>query len=111
MVKSGNRADGISDPELGTRVGGGALRASLWWGMWILAGGYVLALGLHAAGIGPSWDGWFGTFVDGWLGLLTVWAPAAVCWLAPLGHDAVAPMSCSRLPPSRPSPSGTRSIS
>jgi diguanylate cyclase (GGDEF)-like protein len=50
--------------------------------MYVLAGLYVLVLGLHAAGVGPSWDGWFGSFVDDWLGLLTLWAPAAVCWLA-----------------------------
>ncbi|HEY3339421.1 MAG TPA: EAL domain-containing protein [Propionicimonas sp.] len=64
------------------RSGVGAVRAILLWGMWILAGGYVLVLGIHAAGAGPSWEGWFGSFADDWLGLLTVWAPAAVCWLA-----------------------------
>jgi diguanylate cyclase (GGDEF)-like protein len=50
--------------------------------MWLLAGAYLVMLVLHAAGIGPSWDGWFGNLVDNWLGLLTVWAPVAVCWLA-----------------------------
>jgi diguanylate cyclase (GGDEF)-like protein len=50
--------------------------------MWLLAAAYVIALALHAVGLSPAWDGWFGTLVDGWLGLLTVWAPAAVCWLA-----------------------------
>jgi diguanylate cyclase (GGDEF)-like protein len=50
--------------------------------MWLFAAAYVAALALHGAGWGPAWEGWFGTFVDGWLGMLTVWAPAAVCWLA-----------------------------
>jgi diguanylate cyclase (GGDEF)-like protein len=50
--------------------------------MWLLGAAYLVALALNAVGWGPAWEGWFGTFVDGWLGLLTVWAPAAVCWLA-----------------------------
>lgn len=50
--------------------------------MWGLTASYLLALVLHATGWTPSWDGWFGALVDGWLGLLPVWAPAAVCWLA-----------------------------
>jgi diguanylate cyclase (GGDEF)-like protein len=37
---------------------------------------------LRGVGWGPASDAWFSTFVDGWLGTLTVWAPAAVCWLA-----------------------------
>ena len=57
-------------------------RTALLWAMWLLAAAYVAALALHGVGWGPAWEGWFGTFVDGWLGLLTVWAPAAVCWLA-----------------------------
>jgi diguanylate cyclase len=57
-------------------------RAVLLWTMWLLVAVYVLALALHGFGWGPSWDGWFGSLVDDWLGLLTVWAPAAVCWLA-----------------------------
>lgn len=59
-----------------------AARAVLLWAMWLLAGTYVVMLALHASGLGPSWDGWFGTLVDDWLGVLTVGAPVAVCWLA-----------------------------
>ncbi|HEY3548243.1 MAG TPA: EAL domain-containing protein [Propionicimonas sp.] len=59
-----------------------AARTVLLWAMWLLAGAYVVMLVLHAAGIGPSWDGWFGNLVDNWLGLLTLLAPVAVCWLA-----------------------------
>lgn len=50
--------------------------------MWLLGAAYVVALWLHAFGLSPDWNGWFGTVVDGGLGLLTVWVPAAVCWLA-----------------------------
>ena len=50
--------------------------------MWLLGAVYVAALALRGVGWGPAWEGWFSTFVDGWLGMLTVWAPAAVCWLA-----------------------------
>jgi diguanylate cyclase (GGDEF)-like protein len=50
--------------------------------MWLLAATYVVALALHSGGWGPEWGGWFGVFVDDGLGLLTVWAPTAVCWLA-----------------------------
>ena len=45
-------------------------------------------------GQGVAWDGWYGDFVDGWLGLLTVWAPAAVCWLACRMFWS-APITCS----------------
>jgi diguanylate cyclase (GGDEF)-like protein len=50
--------------------------------MWLLGAAYVAALALRGVGWGPAWEGWFSTFVDVWLGMLTVWAPAAVCWLA-----------------------------
>jgi len=50
--------------------------------MWLLGGAYVAALALRGVGWGPASEGWFSTFVDRWLGMLTVWAPAAVCWLA-----------------------------
>src|SRR5674476_651817 len=50
--------------------------------MWLLGGAYVAALALRGVGWGPASEGWFSTFVDGWLGMLTGWAPAAVCWLA-----------------------------
>ena len=50
--------------------------------MWLLGAVYVAALALRGVGWGPVWEGWLGTFVDAWLGMLTVWAPAAVCWLA-----------------------------
>ena len=46
--------------------------------MWLFAGTYVAALGLRGVGWGPASEGWFSTFVDGWLGMLTDWAPAAV---------------------------------
>jgi diguanylate cyclase (GGDEF)-like protein len=50
--------------------------------MWLLAAVYVAALALRGVGWGPAWEGWSSTFVNVWLSLLTVWAPAAVCWLA-----------------------------
>ncbi len=60
----------------------GPARKLMLWAMWLLLAAYLVALALHGLGWSPAWDGWFGTFVDGWLGLLTVWVPAAVCWLA-----------------------------
>lgn len=63
---------------------GRALRVALLGGLWLFAGSYVVVLGLHAVGLGPSWNGGFGFFVNDWLGLLTVWAPAAVAWVAAL---------------------------
>ncbi len=59
-------------------------RTVLLWAMLLSVGAYVVALGVHALGWGPTWDGWFGRLVDDWLGLLTVWLPVAVCWLAVL---------------------------
>ncbi len=61
---------------------GVAWRAWLIRAMWLCGASYVAALAIHGLGWGPAWEGWFGTFVDGWLGMLTVWVPAAVCWLA-----------------------------
>ncbi len=49
--------------------------------MWLLAACYVTALALHGLGWGPTMGGWFNTVVNNWLGLLTDWAPMAVCWL------------------------------
>jgi len=34
--------------------------------------------------VGPAVEGWFGTVVNGWLGMPTMWAARAVCWLAVL---------------------------
>jgi len=50
--------------------------------MWLLGAFYLVALALHGLGWGLALGDWFGTFVRGGLGLLTVWAIAAVCWLA-----------------------------
>ena len=71
-------------------LGGGEVQPStrwparrfLLWAMWLLLAAYLVALTLHGLGWCPPWEGWFGTFVDGWLGLLTVWVPAGVGWLA-----------------------------
>jgi len=57
-------------------------RRLLLWAMWILLAAYLVALTVHGLGWGPEWEGWYGAFVDGWLGLLTAWAPAVLCWLA-----------------------------
>ncbi|HYO17295.1 MAG TPA: EAL domain-containing protein [Dermatophilaceae bacterium] len=50
--------------------------------MGLLAFAYVAGLALHGVGWSPAVDGWLSTVVDGWLGLLTVWVPTAVCWVA-----------------------------
>lgn len=57
-------------------------RLALLWLMWVGAGAYTLALALHAAGLIPPWAGWMDRLVNDWLGLLTVWVPAAVAVLA-----------------------------
>lgn len=59
-----------------------SIRAFLLGSMWLFAAAYLIALAVHDAAWSPTWDGWFHTMVDTWLGLLTVWAPAAVTWLA-----------------------------
>ena len=59
-----------------------ALRAGLLWAMWALLGAYVAALAMQSVGWGPAAGAWFDTAVNGWLGLLTVWAPTTVCWVA-----------------------------
>jgi hypothetical protein len=52
------------------------------WAMWLLVAAYVAALGLHSVVAGGSAAaGWFNTLVNGWLSVLTLWAPVAVCWL------------------------------
>lgn len=43
---------------------------------------YADALVLHGFGLSPVADRWFNLVVNDWLGLLTEWASAAVCWLA-----------------------------
>jgi len=57
-------------------------RAVLLWAMWLLGAFYLVALALHGLGGGLVLGDWLGTSVRGGLGLLTVWATAAVCWLA-----------------------------
>jgi diguanylate cyclase (GGDEF)-like protein len=54
-----------------TRV---TFRAGLVWVMGLLVVAYGVGLALHGKGLSPV--------VDNWLGLLTVWVPTAVCWLA-----------------------------
>ena len=56
-----------------------AVYARLVWAMWALAGLYLTALALYSAGW--RW-GWFDLVVNTGLGLLTVWVPTAVCWVA-----------------------------
>ncbi|HEY5249780.1 MAG TPA: hypothetical protein VIJ15_15170 [Dermatophilaceae bacterium] len=51
-----------------------AFRRGLIWAIWPLAAAYVIGLTVH----GVAWA----IVVNGWLGMLTVWAPAALCWLA-----------------------------
>ena len=45
--------------------------------MWVLLAAYVGLLAVHGKGFEP--------FVDGWLGVLTQFVPALVCWLAVAG--------------------------
>ena len=57
-------------------------RAGLVGALWLVLAAYVATLALHSVGWGPSWNAWYGTVVNNWLGLATDWLPAAVCWLA-----------------------------
>jgi len=49
--------------------------------MGLSAVAYAMGLALSSGGLIPP-DSWLTLAVNRWLGLLTVWAPAAVCWLA-----------------------------
>jgi diguanylate cyclase len=49
-------------------------------GVFVVA--FTIALTLHGMGVIPAVNGWFDSVVNDWLGLLTDWVPAAVCWLA-----------------------------
>ena len=48
-------------------------------GVFVVA--YTVALTLHSVGVIPAVTGWLDLVVNHWLGLLTVWVPAAVGWL------------------------------
>ena len=50
--------------------------------MWLLAVVYVAALAARSLGWRVAQEGWFSSVTDDWLGLLTVWAPVTVCWVA-----------------------------
>ena len=58
------------------------VRAGLMWAMGLLLVAYVVGLALYDGAWAPGNEAWFNTVVNGWLGELVLWAPAAVCWLA-----------------------------
>jgi diguanylate cyclase len=58
------------------------LHTGLAWTMGLVLALYVIGLVLHSIGLGPVWNGWFGTVVHYWLAMLTQWLPVAVCFLA-----------------------------
>ncbi len=51
-----------------------SFRAGAAWAMGLLLAAYLGGLALHGSTLNPV--------VDDWLGILTMWVPAAVCWLA-----------------------------
>jgi diguanylate cyclase len=57
------------------------LRVALVWAMGLLVIAFTVCLTLGSAGLIPDAPGWYDLVVNHWLGLLTVWVPAAVCWL------------------------------
>src|ERR1035437_2340393 len=61
---------------------GPAVRTGLVRAMGLLLVAYVVGLALYGGAWAPSKEAWFNTVVNGWLGGLVLWAPAAVCWLA-----------------------------
>mgnify|MGYP001446104568 CR=1 FL=1 len=80
-VTSGPIPESVPGPALPSRA------ACLWrtWvvrTMWVLVALYVGALAVHLLDWSPVQTGWYDNFIDGFLGTLTVWVPAAVCWSA-----------------------------
>ena len=69
----------MADPSTGRPS---TLRVWLVRAMGLLVVAYLAGLALRGVGWGPAADRWFSVVVDNWLGLLTEWASAAVCWLA-----------------------------
>jgi len=65
--------------RLSTRA---ALRVGLVWAMWLFVVAFAGALALRGVGLIPVLDGGSDLVVNHWLGQLTEWVPAAVCWLA-----------------------------
>jgi diguanylate cyclase len=62
----------------GTRV---TFRGALVGAMGVFVVAYTVALTLQSMGVIPVLTGWFDLVVNHWLGLLTVWVPAAVGWV------------------------------
>jgi diguanylate cyclase (GGDEF)-like protein len=58
------------------------LRVGLVWAMGVFVVAFTVCLALHSVGLIPAVNGWFDLVVNQWLGLLIMWVPAAVCWLA-----------------------------
>src|SRR5665647_9379 len=61
---------------------GPAVRTGLVRAMGLLLAAYATGLALYGTGWGLAGEAWFNTVVNGWMGELVLWAPAAVCWMA-----------------------------
>src|SRR5665647_2182021 len=61
---------------------GPAVRTGLVRAMGLLLAAYAAGLALYGTGWGLAGEAWFNTVVNGWMGELVLWAPAAVCWMA-----------------------------
>ena len=78
----GQSGSADSGPARARTSHGPAIRTGLVRAMGLLLVAYVVGLALFDGAWAPSKEAWFNTVVNGWLGVLVLWAPAAVCWLA-----------------------------
>jgi diguanylate cyclase (GGDEF)-like protein len=71
-----------SGPARARTSHGPAVRTGLVRAMGLLLAAYAAGLALYGTGWGLAGEAWFNTVVNGWMGELVLWAPAAVCWMA-----------------------------
>src|ERR1035437_1289703 len=78
----GQSGSADSGPARARTSHGPAVRTGLVRAMGLLLAAYAAGLALYGTGWGLAGEAWFNTVVNGWMGELVLWAPAAVCWMA-----------------------------
>src|ERR1035437_1932579 len=71
----GQSGSADSGPARARTSHGPAIRTGLVRAMGLLLVAYVVGLALFDGALAPSKEAWFNTFVNGWLGVLVLWAP------------------------------------